>query len=348
MTNDTAIAQTDFQAAFVIIDRLRQAIGRRLVGKEDLVNGLLAGLICDGHVLLEGVPGLAKTLAVRTLAAVSGLEFKRIQFTPDLLPGDITGTLFYDAKTASFVPRQGPIFCNIVLADEINRAPAKVQSALLEAMEERQVTMGDRTLSLPEPFFVLATQNPVEHEGTFRLPEAQLDRFMLKLLVDYPDENEELDIVRQYGSPDRYRLASRPGEASAVEQAVLSGGKLDTLKQAVHAVRFEPVALEYLVRLVRSARPSQDGSAASQRSQALRELTRYIEFGPSPRASLYLYRAARAAALLQGRDCVQPDDIKQAAPAVLRHRLIPSYEAEADRVQPDALVKALLAAVPLS
>ncbi|MBU0936517.1 MAG: AAA family ATPase [Spirochaetes bacterium] len=343
-----------FVQAAEIIGRLRKAVGQSLVGKDELVNGLLSGLICDGHVLLEGVPGLAKTLAVRTLAAVSGLDFKRIQFTPDLLPGDITGTLFYDAKTASFVPRQGPVFCNVVLADEINRAPAKVQSALLEAMEERQVSMGDRSLRLPDPFFVLATQNPVEHEGTFRLPEAQLDRFMLKLLVDYPDEDEELAIVRRYGSPARYRpdTSSVGGQSSLsadhLPAAVLRPGELDLLKRSLYEIRFEPVAEEYLVRLVRSARPSRDAAAASQRSQALRELCRYIEFGPSPRASLYLYRAARAMALLQGRDTVLPDDIKQAAPAVLRHRLVPSYEAEADRVQPDALVKALLAAVPLT
>jgi len=350
----SGLSETEFQKVFTIVRRLRTAIGQSLVGKPELVNGLLAGLFCDGHILLEGVPGLAKTLAVRSLAAAAGLDFKRIQFTPDLLPGDITGTLFYDAASGRFVPRTGPVFCNIVLADEINRAPAKVQSALLEAMEERQVTMGDRTLPLPDPFFVLATQNPVEHEGTFRLPEAQLDRFMLKLLVDYPDEAEELDIVRRYGSPARFQAGgARPALGSALPadaalpSAVLGPDDLESVRQAVHTIRFEPEAIAYLVRLVRSARPSTDPAAASQGSTALRELSRYIEFGPSPRASLCLYRAARAVALLSDRRYVLPDDIKQAAPAVLRHRLVLSYEAEADRVETDVLVKALLSAVPL-
>ncbi|HPB65210.1 MAG TPA: AAA family ATPase, partial [Spirochaetales bacterium] len=283
-------------------------------------------------------PGLAKTLAVRTFAAAAGLSYRRIQFTPDLLPGDITGTLFYDAASGAFVPRRGPVFANIVLADEINRAPAKVQSALLEAMEERQVTMGDHSLPLPEPFFVLATQNPIEHEGTFRLPEAQLDRFMLKVVVDYPDEAEELDVVLRYAD----RPAGKADEAAV--QPVIGQAEIAALKAAAASVRFERDAAAYAVAVVRATRPSRDGKQAAG---ALRELSRYIEYGASPRGSIALYRAARAAALLAGRDYVLPDDVKRSAPAALRHRVIPSYEAEADRVGPDAIVKGVLSAVPV-
>lgn len=331
-----------YREAHDIVSKVRRAMAERLVGKEDIVDAILTAVMSDGHLLLEGVPGLAKTLAVRTFAAAAGLSYKRIQFTPDLLPGDVTGSLFYDAATGSFVPRQGPVFANIVLADEINRAPAKVQSALLEAMEERQVTMGDRTLPLPSPFFVLATQNPIEHEGTFRLPEAQLDRFMLKVIVGYPDEAEELAVVLRYASavadPDSLAPTS-PGARPAITPA-----DIETLRHAVAGVRFEREAAAYAVALVRATRPGPDHRDAPQ---ALRELGRYIEYGASPRGSIALYRASRAAALLAGRDHVLPDDVKRAAPAVLRHRIIPSYEAEADRVGPDAIVRGILAAVPV-
>ncbi|HRW24541.1 MAG TPA: AAA family ATPase [Spirochaetia bacterium] len=326
--------------AYGIIERVRSAMAGRLVGKREIVDAILTAVMSDGHVLLEGVPGLAKTLAVRTFAEAAGLSYRRIQFTPDLLPGDITGTLFYDAASGAFVPRRGPVFANIVLADEINRAPAKVQSALLEAMEERQVTMGDHSLPLPEPFFVLATQNPIEHEGTFRLPEAQLDRFMLKVVVDYPDEAEELDVVLRYAD----RSAGGPPGGEAAAPPVIGPAEIAALKAAAASVRFERDAAAYAVAVVRATRPSRDGKQASA---ALRELSRYIEYGASPRGSIALYRAARAAALLAGRDHVLPDDVKRSAPAALRHRVIPSYEAEADRVGSDAIVKGVLSAVPV-
>jgi len=326
--------------AYGIIARVRVAMAERLVGKSEIVDAILTAVMSEGHVLLEGVPGLAKTLAVRTFAESAGLLYKRIQFTPDLLPGDVTGTLFYDAATGSFVPRQGPVFANIVLADEINRAPAKVQSALLEAMEERQVTMGDRSLPLPSPFFVLATQNPIEHEGTFRLPEAQLDRFMLKVVVGYPDESEELDVVLRYADSAVLNHAGRTRPSGPA----LAPADIVNLKKAAQAVRFEKDAAAYIVAVVRATRPRLD---AKDLPQSLRELSRYIEYGASPRGSLALYRASRAAALLAGRDYVLPDDVKRSALAVLRHRIIPSYEAEADRVNSDAIVKGVLSAVPV-
>lgn len=330
------------QQASEIVSRTRAAMARRLIGKSDMVDAILTAVMSDGHLLLEGVPGLAKTLAVRAFASAAGLTYKRIQFTPDLLPGDITGTLFYDASTGRFVPREGPIFANIVLADEINRAPAKVQSALLEAMEERQVTMGDRSLPLPSPFFVLATQNPIEHEGTFRLPEAQLDRFMLKVIVGYPDAAEELDVTLRYAVPAAVPAAGRT--AGIPEAPAMSAGDLAVLRSAAASVRFERDAAAYAVAIVRATRPVGD---SRDEPQALRELARYIEFGASPRGSIALYRASRAAALLAGRDYVLPDDVKRSAPAVLRHRIIPSYEADADRVTSDAIVKGILAAVPV-
>lgn len=334
-----------FSEAEAVIAGVRAAMARNLVGKADIVDAILTAVMSDGHLLLEGVPGLAKTLAVRTFAAVAGLSYKRIQFTPDLLPGDITGTLFYDAATGTFVPRKGPVFANIVLADEINRAPAKVQSALLEAMEERQVTMGERGLPLPAPFFVLATQNPIEHEGTFRLPEAQLDRFMLKVLVGYPDEAEELDVVLRYADAGPTGESALAGSGTDDGAPVLMPpGGVATLKKAVRALRFERDAAAYAVAVVRATRPARE---VRDSPQALRELARYIEYGASPRGSLALYRAARAAALLAGRDHVLPDDVKRSAPAVLRHRVIPSYEAEADRVGADAIIKGVLAAVPV-
>ncbi|MBU1081126.1 MAG: AAA family ATPase, partial [Spirochaetes bacterium] len=270
-------------AAYGVIARTRAAMAERLVGKPDMVDAILTAVMSDGHVLLEGVPGLAKTLAVRTFAEAAGLSYKRIQFTPDLLPGDVTGTLFYDAGTGSFVPRQGPVFANIVLADEINRAPAKVQSALLEAMEERQVTMGERSLPLPSPFFVLATQNPIEHEGTFRLPEAQLDRFMLKIVVGYPDEAEELEIVMRYADSPERRAPGRPAGPA------IGAADIEALRSAAASVRFERDAAAYAVAVVRATRP---GHEAKDAPQAVRELSRYIEYGASPRGSIALYRAS--------------------------------------------------------
>jgi MoxR-like ATPase len=338
-----AAAVADFDKARDTVGRIRAAMALRLIGKQDIVDGILTAVMSDGHVLLEGVPGLAKTLAVSSFAAAVGLLYKRIQFTPDLLPGDITGTLFYDSATGRFIPREGPVFANIVLADEVNRAPAKVQSALLEAMEERQVTMGDHSLPLPRPFFVLATQNPIEHEGTFRLPEAQLDRFMLKIVATYPDETEELDVVLRYADGLPVAVGKNPAVPPG-QVAELGPSDLDELKATVQAVRFAKEAAAYVVALVRASRQRADQRDAPQ---ALRELSKYIEFGASPRASLALYRAARAGALLAGRDHVLPEDVKKAAPAVLRHRILPSYEAEAERIGVEAIIKAILSAVPV-
>ena len=290
-----------------------------LVGQRELVDGLLIALLCQGHVLVEGVPGLAKTTAVRTFARVLDLSFRRIQFTPDLLPADLLGTQVYEPAHSTFRLHRGPIFHQVILADEINRAPAKVQSALLEAMEERQVTLAGETLRLPEPFLVMATQNPVEQEGVYPLPEAQVDRFMLKLRVDYPSREEEIEIVRSRTSP---------GELETPLPA-LSAAEIMELREAVRALHVEPSLREYAVALV-------------AKSRALGA----VELGGSPRASIYLIEAARARAYLEQREYVLPEDVKRVAPAVLRHRLLLSYEAEAEGQTPDAIIRELLAAVP--
>ena len=332
MNLDASASRDTAARAQGLLARAREGMARRVVGKTELVDGILTAVAADGHVLLEGVPGLAKTLAVKTFAELAGLTFRRVQFTPDLLPGDITGSLFYDAPTGRFVPREGPVFTNVLLADEVNRAPAKVQSALLEAMEERQVTIGDQSIPLPKPFFVLATQNPIEHEGTFRLPEAQVDRFLLKVLAGYPDMQEEMDIVRKVADGNSTPL-----------KPLLSIEDIDFLRAAARSVRVEPDILDYAVRVVRASRPSDDDGAP----QALRELRRYVEYGASPRASIYLYRCARVGALFAGRDYALPEDVKAAAPAVLRHRIIPSYEAEAEGITSDAVIQRLLSIVPV-
>lgn len=294
-------------------------MARVLVGQRELVDGLLVALLCQGHVLVEGVPGLAKTTAVRAFARVLDLDFRRIQFTPDLLPADLLGTQVYEPAQGSFRLHRGPLFHNVILADEINRAPAKVQSALLEAMEERQVTLAGETLRLPEPFLVMATQNPVEQEGVYPLPEAQVDRFMLKLRVDYPSRAEEVEIVRSRTAP------------VDIEQpeAAISAVEVMTLRQTVRALHVEPSLVDYAVALVEKSRTLEA-----------------VELGGSPRASIYLIEAARARAYLEQRDYVLPEDVKRVAPAVLRHRLLLSYEAEAEGQTPDAIVRELLASVP--
>ncbi len=294
-------------------------MGRVLVGQRELVDGLLVALLCQGHVLVEGVPGLAKTTAVRTFARALDLSFRRIQFTPDLLPADLLGTQVYDPANSTFRLHRGPIFHHVILADEINRAPAKVQSALLEAMEERQVTLVGETLRLPEPFLVMATQNPVEQEGVYPLPEAQVDRFMLKLRVDYPAREEEIEIVRS---------RTAPGELESPGAAV-SASEIMSLRETVRALHVEPSLVEYAVALV-----------AKSRSLPA------VELGGSPRASIYLIEAARARAYLEQRDYVLPEDVKRVAPSVLRHRLLLTYEAAAEGQTPDAVVRELLAAVP--
>jgi len=278
-------------------------------------------------VLLEGVPGLAKTLAVKTLSEAVDAGFRRIQFTPDLLPADLIGTMVYRQQTGEFVPRKGPIFSNIVLADEINRAPAKVQSAMLEAMEERQVTIGENTYPLPDPFFVMATQNPIEQEGTYQLPEAQLDRFILKLTVDYPSSEDELAILRRVGIPHDIPV-----------ERVLYKADIRRLKEVAAQITMDERIEEYIVAIVTGSR---------RQERAVNSFARYIEFGASPRATIYLYRCAKINALFEGRSFVIPEDVKAVAAGVLRHRIILSYEAESEELSSDDLITGLLQSVPV-
>ena len=302
--------------AAATLKRLLDEVGRVVVGQQALLEGLLIGLLARGHVLVEGVPGLAKTTAVRTLAQALGLGFRRVQFTPDLLPGDLVGTPIYHPDERRFSVRKGPIFTPVLLADEINRAPAKVQSALLEAMEERQVTIGDESFAVPQPFFVMATQNPIEHEGTYPLPEAQIDRFLLKLVVGYPSADEE------------HVIAVRDDLDVPRARAVADAARVEAMQRAAAAVHVADAVSDYAVRLVRRTREQAD-----------------VAVGASPRASQYLVRAAKARALLDGRDFATPFDVKRSAPDVLRHRIVLSYEAEADGVRPERVVDAVLAAV---
>ena len=309
------------------LNDIREAVGLRVVGQERMVERLLIGLLTGGHVLLEGVPGLAKTLAVRTLADAIHTSFRRIQFTPDLLPADLIGTLIWDEVNREFVPKKGPIFANLVLADEINRAPAKVQSALLEAMQEHQVTIGETSHRVPEPFLVLATQNPIEHEGTYPLPEAQVDRFMLKIRVDYPDRDEEREILRATVTDD---LA--PLEPVATPEQIVGARAL--LPEIYLDERVE----DYILDLVRSTRRAGELDP---------ELEGWLEYGASPRATIYLARTARAHAFLAGRAYVVPEDVRTMAPDVLRHRLVLTFQAEAEEISPEQVMERLLAVVPV-
>jgi MoxR-like ATPase len=303
-------------------------IGQVVVGQQAMIERLLLGLLADGHVLLEGVPGLAKTLAVRTLAATIHGDFHRIQFTPDLLPADLIGTMIYNQRSGDFSVQRGPVFTNILLADEINRAPAKVQSALLEAMQERQVTIGGQTHRLPELFLVLATQNPIEHEGTYPLPEAQVDRFMFKLLVTYPERQDEREML------DRMTEGAEPTARPVTDLA-----HVIRARDMVRGVYVDGRVKEYVLDLVSAARhPAPAGFP---------ELAPYVEFGPSPRAGVFLLRAAKAHAFLEGRGWVTPDDIKALVPDVLRHRLILTYRADAEQVTADQLLGTLLDRVPV-
>ena len=310
-----------------LVQAVLEQIARRVVGQEAMVERLLISLLTGGHVLLEGVPGLAKTLAVRTLAETVHATFKRIQFTPDLLPADILGTQIFDQATGHFSVKQGPIFTNILLADEINRAPAKVQSALLEAMQEKQVTIGGTSFVLDEPFLVLATQNPIEQEGTYPLPEAQVDRFMMKLRVDYPTREQEREIMR--------RMAG--GDPIAVEPVATTAAIMAARAQ-VHDTFMDARVSDYIVDLVHATRQPASAGAA--------DLAPLIEFGASPRASIALAQASRAHAYLRGRAFVTPDDVKAIAPDVLRHRILTTFEAEAEAVTSDEIVERLLVAVP--
>lgn len=312
------------EAYFVqdIMDATKQI----LVGQEKLLNRLLIVLLCNGHMLIEGMPGLAKTLAVRTLAATIDAQFKRIQFTPDLLPADLIGTQIYNPRTGEFAPRLGPIFCNIVLADEINRAPAKVQSALLESMEERQVTLGDRTHPLYDPFMVLATQNPIEQEGTYPLPEAQLDRFMLKVVIDYPSRAQEYEILNRMG-----------GEKPAEPPTVVSLEQIRHARQVINDIYVDDKIKKYILDIVFTTR---DPAASG-----LKNLKSLIAFGASPRGSISLIKAAKAHAFLRGRGYVTPDDVKQIALDVLCHRVAVTFEAEAEEVTSTQIIQQILAKV---
>ena len=311
------------------VEELGNAVQTALVGQEDLLHGLLLGVLTGGHVLVEGLPGLAKTLAASTLANAVHGSFARVQFTPDLLPSDLVGTEIYSAKDGTFSARKGPIFANFLLADEINRAPAKVQSALLEAMQERQVSIGGETFPLPKPFLVLATQNPIEQEGTYRLPEAQVDRFFLKLVVGYPNEAEELEVVHRMASTKLREEVQPIIELDAIVRA----------RELVDQIHVDPRLLQYMVKLVRATRdPAAHGVG---------ELEGQIQMGASPRASIVLSLAARANAFLEHRGYVTPGDVKRIAPAALRHRVVPSYEAEAEGRDSDQLIARILETVPV-
>ena len=303
----------------VFVDTLLTELRKVIVGQQDMLDRMLIGLLSRGHVLLEGVPGLAKTLAVRSLADAIHAQFQRIQFTPDLLPADLVGTLIYNQKEGTFVPKKGPIFTNLLLADEINRAPAKVQSALLEAMQERQVTIGDTTYPLAEPFLVLATQNPIEQEGTYPLPEAQVDRFMLKLKLDYPSRKDEREILERMSKQDQPHT-TRVVEAEAILKA----------RKVVDDLYMDDRVKEYILEIVFATRnPDELGL----------DIAPLIEFGASPRATLFLAQAARAHAFIRRRGYVTPEDVKSIGPDVLRHRVILSYEAEAENIKPEEIIQ---------
>ena len=325
-----------------IVENFKAKMAERIVGQQELIEGILTAYIAGGHVLLEGVPGLAKTLIVKTFAELSNVSFKRIQFTPDLLPADLIGTLIYQQSIGKFSVRRGPVFANIVLADEINRAPAKVQSALLEAMAEGQVTIGENSFSLPAPFFVLATQNPIEQEGTYPLPEAELDRFLLKLFVPYPSIEEEINIVNKFSS---LRPSQNLGQSSNISpaEAVLTPENLETLRNAVEQVKCFPEITSYIVSIIAATRPAKN---VKQDDYIHGNYLSYILYGASPRAGIAIQKCAKIKALFNGRDYVIPEDVKAVAYAALRHRLKLSYEAAADNLTADDIIEKLLGIVP--
>ncbi len=312
------------------IKQVFDEVGKVVVGQEYMLNRLLIGLFTQGHILLEGVPGLAKTLTVNTLAKVLHLDFKRLQFTPDLLPADLVGTMIYNQKAANFEVKKGPIFANMILADEINRSPAKVQSALLEAMQEKQVTIGDTTYKLDRPFLVMATQNPVDQEGTYPLPEAQVDRFMMKVHIDYPNKDEELEIMR--------RMSNMSFNDEV--QAILSKEDIFEIRTAINEVKISESLEKYIIEIVFASR--------EPKNYGLNDAANFIQFGASPRASINLNLAAKAIAFFDNRDYVLPEDIKEIADDVLNHRIILNYEAEADGVTTHNIVKSILEKVPIN
>jgi len=311
--------------------KIRQEVGKVIVGQERLIDRLIIALITGGHILLEGVPGLAKTTAVRTLADALGLQFQRISFTPDLLPADVIGTMIYNPKEGTFSPKKGPVFTNLLLADEINRAPAKVQSALLEAMQERQVTIGDNTYKLPEPFLVMATQNPIEQEGTYPLPEAQVDRFMLKCVVTHPSRDDERRIMN--------RFAKAADSSRQQSTAVVTAADVMALRQTLEQVYCDEKVGDYILDIVFATR--------DPKAHKLDALVNQIQMGASPRATLCLNLAARANAMLHGRAYATPQDVKEVAHDVLRHRIMLTYEAEAEEVTSEKVIDKILSTIPV-
>ncbi len=311
------------------IQLVKSEVAKVVVGQTRMVDRLLIGLFTQGHILLEGVPGIAKTLTVNTLADVLHLDFQRIQFTPDLLPSDLVGTMIYNQKKAEFEVKKGPIFANMILADEVNRSPAKVQSALLEAMQEKTVSIGETTFELDRPFLVMATQNPVDQEGTYPLPEAQMDRFMLKVFVQYPSKDEELEVMR--------RMANLSFEPDV--QTVLTKEDIFSIRNEINAVKVSEAIEKYIIELVYATRNPKD--------YKMEQEAQYIQFGASPRASINLNRAAKAVAFFDGRDFVLPEDIKEIADDVLNHRILLNYEAEADNVNTHDIIKSLLSKVQI-
>lgn len=316
---------TQLLATSARFHQLSSEIAKVVVGHHEAVSFSLIAILCNGHILLEGVPGVAKTTLIKTITQALGLYFKRIQFTPDLLPADVIGTLVYNQKTQEFETKKGPIFANLVLADEVNRAPAKVQSALLEAMQEHQVTIGSTTFKLDEPFLVFATQNPLEQEGTYRLPEAQIDRFMFKLSISYPNVHEEKEVIQRVFNP-------------TTVQKMMTKEEILEAQKIVSAVHCNEKIVDYILALIFATR--------SPQKYGLQELSSLIHYGASPRATLALHHAARAHAFLRGRHFVTPDDVKAVCPAVLRHRISLSYEAEASEVTQDAIIQKILATLP--
>ncbi len=304
---------------------LSRQVCQVVVGNQAIVESIIIGILCNGHILLEGVPGVAKTTLIKTIANNLGLSFKRIQFTPDLMPSDVVGTLIYNPKTQDFETKKGPIFANIVLADEINRAPSKVQSALLEAMQEKQVTLGNQTFKLPEPFFVFATQNPIEHEGTYQLPEAQLDRFMFKLNVGYPSKLHEREILYQT-------------DHITQNVSIINAQEIFQAQELVKSIYTDNKVAEYIIDIVHATRTPEDFN--------LSNLTDLISMGASPRASIAIYQASKAKAFIEGRYFVTPEDVKSIAPIVLQHRIILSYAAQADQIHTKQIIKQILDSLP--
>ena len=328
MSVDTIEITSQVERSSQWIAPLKEEMGRVLIGQHSLVDSLIIGLLTKGHLLIEGVPGLAKTLTINALAGCLNAEFKRIQFTPDLLPADVIGTLIYSPQNGDFTPRLGPVFTNLLLADEINRAPAKVQSALLEAMQERQVTIGERSYKLPDPFLVMATQNPLDQEGTYQLPEAQLDRFLLKVIINYPKPEEERLILELMGHSN----------TNLTTDQILTKEQVAESRSVCDSIYVDDSIKDYIISLVVSTREA---------SKINNEITPYIRCGASPRATINLTLASKANAFIQGRGFVTPTDVKKVAPEILRHRILLTYEAEAEQISTDQIVSQILESVPV-